>query len=255
MVTRKSIDFDQVLEEIIEVTANRPDAPVAKMVDPVFIQQAMRQCYTLLRQALEYRVKREPDLYSRDLVEDVLQKFESAVPDIQEFIAAQIAESASEVFRHNVRGVLREAMDNLQRGIGTKVSEGKRVRESTSPTSSVFGEDIVMTVEPKAGGGELVGEELYSGDIKVGLESPGGPKPMVGFLNQLRSNPQLRVLRLAGNYQSASVLLALRQPLQLKELFYQAAEASKVNVKIGIGSGQTEHVLDVVIHGLAEEVS
>ena len=301
MVTSPASHFDQVLEEILEATADRTQAPTVDKVFVGLIERMVRQCHALLRQDLEYRVKSDPGLYSKDRIEDVLQKFETAIPDINEAITARVTDSVSELIRQDVRRVLQDALTDVQEAMEDHVSEEVRGGELPSTTGEGIhqiqeghpslersGSQRAANERPELAGGPTgtpekdemrqhstpsapsaeakIGEqdpdrplndddEVYEGDVRLGLESPGGPKQMVRFLDYLSGNPQMRVIRMVGNYQSATVWLALRRPLRLKEIFYRMESVSKVRVSRPRGYKGPEHALEIVLEGLPEVVA
>ncbi len=97
---------------------------------------------------------------------------------------------------------------------------------------------------------ETADDEVFHGDVKVGLESHQSPKHMIRFLNQIEGNSQLRMLRMIGNNHGATLWLALRQPLRLNKLFSEMDNVSEVRVCRPRGSGGPEQVLEVVLGGL-----
>ncbi len=310
MVNTGTAYFDQVLLEVLEAATDKPQTSDVQKVNTRAIERMVRQCYALLRQELERKVKLEPSLYSKDRMERVLREFETVIPDIQEAIATRVLDSVAEIIRLEIRRVLRDALSDLQEAVAEPAREEERgrVEPSTSgegicqpeeslppseahdrpstPTKRVegprgrsgmpqehavrrpSGPELHSTVDKPerqhadrssdTGGTtaqerhEAAGDETYQDDVKVSVETHGSPKQMIRFLNQLSSNPQLRMLRMVGSYQSATLWLALRQPLHLRELLLQMDSVSEVRVCPTRGSGGPEHVLEIVLESLPE---
>ena len=91
--------------------------------------------------------------------------------------------------------------------------------------------------------------EVYQSDVKVSVETHGETKQMIAFLNKLQGSSELRMLWMVGNDQGATMWLALRQPLRLKELFLQMESVIEVRDRPSRGAGSPEHVLEVVLGG------
>ena len=58
--------MDKVLQDILEAVEDAPQASDVEKTNTRSIQRVVRQCYALLSQEMERKVKLEPDLYSRD---------------------------------------------------------------------------------------------------------------------------------------------------------------------------------------------
>ncbi|MFQ5874450.1 MAG: hypothetical protein ACE5JL_11710 [Dehalococcoidia bacterium] len=280
--------FDQALQEILEATTDKPQAPDVEKVNALSVERMVRQCYALLRQGLEHKVKLEPHLYSKERMERVLQEFEASIPDIQDAISKRVADSVSELIRQEVRRVLQDAMSDLQDAViepaseeergevasaaGTGAESGERSpgKEETPKEQAdqrPTGQEVYPTIDeterqpadrlsgetgaPEEGD-EAAHDLIFEGHVKVGVDTHGSPKQMVRFLNQVTAHPQMGMLQMVGNYRDATVWLALRRPVPLKDLLLEMDNVSEVRVCRPRGSGDTEHVLEVVLGGLPE---
>ena len=64
MTNVKSPYMDKVLQDILEAVEDAPQASDVEKTNTRSIQRVVRQCYALLSQEMERKVKLEPDLYS-----------------------------------------------------------------------------------------------------------------------------------------------------------------------------------------------
>ncbi|MFQ5933714.1 MAG: hypothetical protein ACE5KI_03630 [Dehalococcoidia bacterium] len=288
--------FDQALQDILEATADKPQAPDVRKANALSIERMVRQCYALLRQGLERKVKLEPNVYSKEQMERVLREFEGAIPDIQEAISIRVSDSISELVRQEIRRVLKDALSDLEEAMLAQASgeeKGKVApaaraeapqqpkerpsasKEKSKPEISTESEEIRPgkgdtpreeaehrptdtstddTDAPKEGD-EVADDEIYEGHVKLGVYTHGSRKQMIRFLNQVGTHPQLRMRQMVGSYRDATLWLALRQPLRLKHVLYDMENVSNVRVCPPRGSGDTEHVLEVLLEDLPESPS
>ena len=96
-------------------------------------------------------------------------------------------------------------------------------------------------------------EEDYEGTVRLTVESEGQIRLVVNFVTELRQNPYLRLLRLVGHPpKSVDIWLALREPVQLKELLQRMPEVSLVSVPQGheLGSTEQEQALEVQLNNI-----
>ena len=313
MVNANTAYFDQILQEILGATTDNHQSAISDRINTYSIERMVSQCYALLRQELERKVKLEPDRYSKERVESILGEFKTVIPDIQQVIATRVLDGISELMRQEIQHVLKDALNDLGDAVVAPVSKEEKTRVHPATTTGVPAEAAEArpvshdssnkgsdptegSEEPLELGGfpweqpvhELSGvesnptvdelerqppgtladtngsvqqsreeadDEIYQGDVKVSVDTLGSPQQITRFLNQLGSSDQLRVLRMVGSYQSATIWLSLHQPLHLKEFISQMKSVSEVRVRGPRGLREPEHILDVVLEGLPQVAS
>ncbi len=72
------------------------------------------------------------------------------------------------------------------------------------------------------------GDKVYQGDVQVSVDAHGEVKQMMRFMNQLNSNNELQLRQLLGTYATATLWLALRRPLRLRDVFSKMESVSEV---------------------------
>ncbi len=91
------------------------------------------------------------------------------------------------------------------------------------------------------------GDEVYQGDVKVSVDAHGEVKQMMRFMNQLNSNNELQLRQLLGTYDTATLRLALRRPLHLRDLFSKMESVSEVTARPDRASIGWHYALQVVL--------
>ena len=263
-----SAGFDQVLHDILEAAEENPQAPSVQKANARSISSMVHQCYAVLRQELERKVKMEPHLYSEERTEHTLQEFKLAIPDIQQAILMKVEDSVSELIRQEVRHVLRDAVTDLQDAITyTNLPDPVMASEQQSSTERPIKQQIstplpASVIEHRGmppvdlasdqdevieGHHEPVDDEVYQGKVKVSVETHGNMKQTMRFLNQLSGSPQLRVLQMVSGSGGVTIWLELRRPMRLKEYFSLMPGVSNVATRPSRGNGDSEHMLDLVL--------
>ena len=92
-----------------------------------------------------------------------------------------------------------------------------------------------------------VDEEMYEGTVKLTVEAAGNIRPMIHFVDELRSNQHFHLLRLAPNQhrEGMDIWLRLREPLGLKSTLLNMEGVSRVAATDVIDSDSTERQLTV----------
>ncbi len=308
MVSVRAINFDQMLQEIVEAAEDKPQPLHVERANDLFVERMVRQCYALLCQELERKVKLEPDLYSKDAMDRVLHRFKVAMPDIQDAILTRVKESVSELVRQEISRLLQDALSDLQDAIMepspppprketsrtpyfTRVFGPKLLEEtypaperdnngstpeqrsdpperpediprehavpppSPAPSSSavVEREDQDADTSPDAGGSEQQssgtdGDKAYQGTVKVSVDAHGDVGQMMHFMNQLSSNAELQLRQLTGTtYDTVTLLLGLRRPLHLRDVFSKMESVSEVTTRPDRASQGWAPTLHVVL--------
>ena len=62
------------------------------------------------------------------------------------------------------------------------------------------------------------GDELFKGEVTLGMETQGSTRHMLQFLSQVAENPSIQLVQMVGGYQGATVWLILRQPMHLTQM-------------------------------------
>ena len=148
--------MDQVLQGILEAVEDAPQASDVEKTNTRSIERVVRQCYALLSQEMERRVKLEPHLYSRERLDQVLGQFKSTLPDIQDAIAIRISDSISELIRIEVRKVLQDALGDLQAAMGDPAGQVENGRETSR---GVVEQAQTVGTEREADDGLTTGDE------------------------------------------------------------------------------------------------
>ena len=152
----KSPYMDQVLQDILEAVEDAPQASDVEKTNTLSIQRVVRQCYALLSQEMERKVKLEPHLYSRERLDQVLGQFKATLPDIQDAIAIRVSESISELIRIEVRKVLQDALGDLQAAISDPAGPVEDGRETSR---GVVEQTPIVGAERQADDGLTTGGE------------------------------------------------------------------------------------------------
>ena len=285
--------MDKVLQDILEAVEDAPQASDVEKTNTRSIQRVVRQCYALLSQEMERKVKLEPDLYSRERLDQVLGQFKATLPDIQDAIATRVSESISELIRIEIRKVLQDALGDLEAAIANpagRVEGGRRnstevVEQTPIVDSERQADDVPATVgeapeappiartDPPAETGIAVGpstddppaevvpekapveskphqvldDTVYQGSVKVSVESHGMIKEMMRFLNEVSGHPDLHVRQVLGSYGTVTVWLALRKPLQLRQILLDMDMdmVTQVTARRSSAAKGSEYLLDL----------
>ena len=256
---------DQALQEILEAAVEKPQAKELGGVPPYSIERIVNQCYLLLQQQVERKLKLEPNRYSRERIENVLREFKTAIPDIQNAIAAQVEDSMSELIRLEVRRFLQNAINDLEEAINVpdlieeRVGGSQQLQDALSvPEETADFSPQGPVSEPSAPlqpstateqESEGADDEVYQGDVKVNVKAKGHLKEMMRFLNQLSNNPQMRVVRLLGAYDAVTIWLGLRRPVNLKEIISRMEGVSEVTTRRERTPKESTPALEVVLAG------
>ena len=99
------------------------------------------------------------------------------------------------------------------------------------------------TPEPR----DAADDEVYQGNVVVSVDTDGSAKRMIHFLNEVGVHSEIRLLQLMGGPREVTVLLGLRRPLALKELFSRMNGVSEVRPLSSGGPGRPDHVLHVAL--------
>ena len=258
----------------LDADAGRSLTAGAEKVHAETIERMLSQCLPLLRQELDRKVKREPLLYNQERVERTLRQFETSIPDIKEGITKRIMATVSEMIRGEIRGILRDALSDFEDKIVDPVWKQGTDRLLSSTTGQGLQQHVEYPPEkpsgsasasteyqhtgaPSGGVGAAQGHhdtadgEVCQGNVKVSVETLGSVQHMARVLNELSSNPQIRVLQMDSGNGRATVRLALRSPLPLKELFSQIDGVSQVLARGDQGLTEPEHLFEVVLESTA----
>ena len=103
---------------------------------------------------------------------------------------------------------------------------GKPQEKSSRQTPGNKGE----VQEPQQNSLQPVGDEVYEGTVKLVIDSSGYIRGMINFVDELRKNPQFRLLRLAADQrkEGMDIWLRLTEPLHLKSMVLQMEGVSRV---------------------------
>lgn len=97
---------------------------VQEILTPL-IERTLVQCYALLRQELERKVKREPLLYSPFRVERVMREFRTVTEDIKSTIARRVEARILELVQQEARRVFDYALSEAQDPLSDPVWVGQ----------------------------------------------------------------------------------------------------------------------------------
>ena len=119
--------------------------------------------------------------------------------------------------------------------------DGDEIRLATAEVSFTFRDFAASTLQmtvtqpsimavPTEAPEEEEDTELYEGSVRLKVVAEGDIQQVVHFVQELRQQTQLRVLRLVGNSQKdLDILLGLREPLHLREVLGEMAGVSQVD--------------------------
>ncbi len=183
MVSIRAADLDLMLQEILEAAEGKLQHSEIEKANSRSVERMVRQCYALLHQELERKVKREPDLYSRTRMEQVLQGFKAAMPDIQDAILTRVTEGISELARQEIGRLLKDAMRDLQDAIVEPLP--REDRSPVQPPTRTEGPKLPEETQPAP-------EPDHNGSApKQRLDPPERPKdiPQEQAVHQLSPAP------------------------------------------------------------------
>ena len=86
---------------------------VERAIAPL-IGRMVAQCYALLRQELERKVKQDPHLYSEARVSGIMQEFDAVAEDIQEATLERVKARLLALIQEEVRHVFEDALSNAE---------------------------------------------------------------------------------------------------------------------------------------------
>lgn len=93
---------------------------------------------------------------------------------------------------------------------------------------------------------------VYRGNVLVGVETGGNAAQTMHFLNEIGSRDEIRLLEMAGGLRDMSLLLGLRMPVRLKELFSAMKSVSEARSLPDPLLKADQHVLQVVLASFSE---
>ncbi|MFQ5873733.1 MAG: hypothetical protein ACE5JL_08015 [Dehalococcoidia bacterium] len=76
------------------------------------IREKVTQCASLLRQQLERKAKRQPEMYGPDHIDRIMREFEGASEDVQATITARVMSKLTDHVQKEVLRVLEDAIDD-----------------------------------------------------------------------------------------------------------------------------------------------
>ena len=103
----------------------------------------------------------------------------------------------------------------------------------------------VEAVSGERGTRESVDSQLYEGTVKLVVETTGNIRDMIHFVDELRKNNQMHLLRLVANQrrEGMDILLRLREPIQLKSTLLEMKDVSRVDESTPASAEDAEHLL------------
>ena len=137
------------------------------------------------------------------------------------------------VFRHFAAATLRMTMVQPASGV-MDVGAGQLLNEVGESEESIDASD----------------EEIYEGTVKLKVESDGDIQLVVNFVQELRQQTQLRVLRLVSHSQTdMEISLGVREPMRLRQLLGEIQGVSEVSPAEGQEIQVDERLLNVRLAG------
>ena len=194
-------DSGHHLEEMKDAEGTAADDAQHQDILIAMIGKKVTQCGSLLRQQLERRAKRQPEMYSPDRTDRIMREFEGASEDLRATIAKRVMSKLTNHVQKEVLRVLEDAINDGAEAFEIPPDNLKQMRP-------VAVSDVEATQRPK--GNNRAAEEAALEDLSTGAEeSPkedreSGAPTAPGFAEPTVSEADKRNAESAEEYRPTS---------------------------------------------------